>query len=535
MKPLNRFARIFISMIALLSCFGIATNFVDVIPHQAAPGASFAIQIEGTAYPTTRCNSAGTLAGSPKLYIGHVQIPTGSCANDEGTIWIEATIPTDIGLEGWQHLSIRDIEKSNADGILPKDWLNFQIIPKYEGVGWKSYELIGVFPDGYDKNEAHELIETYIASLITRFPKPLNLLKESLQNFEVSVEGLDKFGNISDCKKTLIIVTKTDERMLGIIIEASRVFGVSAGVGLAPNYMNGGESDSAMYSQSTFSQSIQMALLGQDSGVAVQNVETSLSNYALYILDSEPSDKKNDRFLNQAGKNVGHGSIVRQIAEMNMHENVIQSRQVCQSKICKIDSLYTVLCEVIADKKSNSKKNIVVNMSLVTPYDVPLLHLITSAADRAGIWLVTAYGNKDRCKKTEFTDDDYCNAYPADWLKELKTYLYPPPNYPFTHLISVGASNVGQFDKANYERQFSTSTQVRYEPTARALGSYYLSNDKGVTYNNYEGTSFSTPVISSAVLLKLALCSNYKLPDKAFKPKEKFNLERYLRCSPISH
>lgn len=208
----------------------------------------------------------------------------------------------------------------------------------------------------------------------------------------------------------------------------------------------------------------------------------------------------------------GHGmaidQLIRTVAPVTSR---FEYTPACDAKgTCHIIQIIEGLCQAVAAARSQAP--VIVNLSFATPYDHPILRQAVQEALQAGVAVVTAYGNSDRCALRASSLLDYCNAYPADWTTTMEEEKYPG------RLYAVGASEQGNATPQNFQRGEArwsrengqaTITQHRMsvatQPTVLAPAFFWLTPPGMQAQGSqspgaYWGTSFAAPLVTGALV-----------------------------------
>ncbi|GGR61233.1 hypothetical protein GCM10008959_23980 [Deinococcus seoulensis] len=208
----------------------------------------------------------------------------------------------------------------------------------------------------------------------------------------------------------------------------------------------------------------------------------------------------------------GHGraidQLIRTVAPVTSR---FEYTPACDAKgTCRVVQIIEGLCQAVAAVRSQAP--VIVNLSFATPYDHPILRQAVQEALQAGVAVVTAYGNSDRCALRASSLLDYCNAYPADWTTTMEEKKYPG------RLYAVGASEQGNATPQNFQRGEArwsrengqaTITQHRMsvatQPTVLAPAFFWLTPpgmqaQESPSPGAYWGTSFAAPLVTGALV-----------------------------------
>lgn len=214
----------------------------------------------------------------------------------------------------------------------------------------------------------------------------------------------------------------------------------------------------------------------------------------------------------------------------------ISELNACGPESCKLYEVIDALCQagrLSADERKKAEgKRVIVNASFATPYNNILLKAAIRDAVHAGVAVVTAFGNNDRCPANNEQEDfytlsDYCNAYPADWIQELDG------RSTIGALYSVGASQQGNEQVQNFQRGQESygdggNRKIRpratlTQPSTLAPSFFWFRDPQELTpaeksrypdavrqgnVRPYKGTSFSAPLLVGALALWSSLENN---------------------------
>nr|RIY03109.1 hypothetical protein D3W47_13575 [Deinococcus sp. RM] len=194
----------------------------------------------------------------------------------------------------------------------------------------------------------------------------------------------------------------------------------------------------------------------------------------------------------------GHGRWIKEIIKVFAGGTETFAIQVCSGRECQADRVVTTLCDIGALSAAAPSIPHLINFSMAATNDNPILRGALQDVMNAGVAVVAAFGNNDRCLQAALRPSDFCNALPADLTSD-NTFRKPK----LGALYSVGAAQQnnaatlrvqrGERLPGNTAYPWGSATVTR--PSISAPGSYIWD---GTTY---QGTSFATPVVTAALAL----------------------------------
>lgn len=195
---------------------------------------------------------------------------------------------------------------------------------------------------------------------------------------------------------------------------------------------------------------------------------------------------------------LGHGRWINEIIKVFAGGTEAFAVQVCSGRECQADRVVTALCDIGALSAAAPRIPHLINFSMAATNDNPILRGALQDVMNAGVAVVAAFGNNDRCLQAALRPSDFCNALPADLTSD-NTFRKPK----LGALYSVGAAQQnnaatlrvqrGERLPGNTAYPWGSATVTR--PSISAPGSYIWD---GTTY---QGTSFATPVVTAALAL----------------------------------
>lgn len=349
-------------------------------------------------------------------------------------------------------------------------------------------------------------------------------MSDQLRRLERGLRGIDLkpvyqpsavkvFPGGSLCEDTVIQGVQLPAEVradLGILIE--QAYGDSIIVAPDTAKQPPGGQDGQMLRRAGGTNDLAWKSIGLTSVMTSQRV----SSVTVSIIDT--FDGQTDAFTQQTQLDGqpytmrGHGALIDQlIRTVAPTAPLFTYTPACDAKgTCHIVRIIEGLCQAAAEARSQGQ--VIVNLSFATPYDHPLLKRAVGEALQAGVAVVTAYGNSDRCALRPTSLLDYCNAYPADWTTTMNTKGYPG------RLYAVGASEQGnatpqsfQRGEPRWTRESGRATVTQYQmsvatqPTLLAPGFFWLTPPHGAAQQApavaaYWGTSFSAPLVTGALV-----------------------------------
>lgn len=187
-----------------------------------------------------------------------------------------------------------------------------------------------------------------------------------------------------------------------------------------------------------------------------------------------------------------HGSIVKSLIEKLNAYAEVRPIQTCEGDKCNLADVVTALCAA-GEAVAAEHRPVIVNASLSSAYDIPIIRGAIEDISKAGVAIVAAYGNRDRCQKGT-TPLDYCNSYPADYSNEI------------ANLYSVGANQQNNQYVQNFERGYPSKEgdpSTGKIPTISAPSFYWLSTnpDNEDDLLPYKGSSFAAPMLTGMLTI----------------------------------
>lgn len=245
----------------------------------------------------------------------------------------------------------------------------------------------------------------------------------------------------------------------------------------------------------------------------------------IYVMDTYDGKKDDYKYKSSDQSGValmGHGMWIGEIIKSIAPGSSISFINVCGDIYCNPIELYNALCKIQADRHS------IVNLSLATRFNDPVLRGIISELAAKGVLFVASYGNSESClAKTgnikKMIQD--CFLYPSDWMysnKDSKIY-----KYGIEGVFSVGANTRVPPTLSNPDPQPEESNFNRGNPYSEvvdgnkitylgARGDYMrikISAPGAFKFQGatYAGTSFAAPVLTAMLAHRLSACPSGKI------------------------
>ena len=499
----------------LVSAAHAAIPIQDVYPTQVAPGGL--LQVSVAPQENMSCLATGTPL---RIWIGSHAYPV-SCEAQAKIWFLVMTLPNDqevasLPQEGPQGLLVLSAGARPAGPVKASN-RRVEILPRVRNV------LSIRLPAPDDKYSPQRPAELFDPPLNRTDSRRLNAAREAVkQSLRDSSELTQSVGNLpgsaSDgiCGRQLFTIALPGNDLqnnVGLLIEQAERRYPSSGIVIAPDTGKQPPADPTHWSQlpkATINRygwtSIRLATPLPPA--QTQTVPT------VFLIDTynpqltPPDTYAGTRTFNNAPLPfTGHGIHVNELITLVSHPsnpvNMIY-RQVCSADgTCRIADILSGLCEAA---EASQSERVIVNLSVATPYDHPLLKAAVQAAVKKGAAVVTAYGNNDRCSDREGGPLNFCNAYPADWSGDVPS------------LYAVGASQqqnstpqTFQRGQARWTRTGSVAQlvqppmQVATTPSLMAPGFFYLPmvDMRGTPTPDatpFWGTSFATPLVTGALV-----------------------------------
>lgn len=499
----------------LVSAAHAAIPIQDVYPTQVAPGGL--LQVSVAPQENMSCLATGTPL---RIWIGSHAYPV-SCEAQANLWFLVMTLPNDQGIsslpqEGPQGLLVLP---AGARPTVPVEASNrrVQILPRVRNV--LSIRLSGQ-GDKYSPQWPAELFDPPLDRTDSRrLNAAREAVKEILRDYSELTQSrgsLPGSGDDGICGRELFTTTLPEDELqnnVGLLIEQAEQRYPSSGIVIAPDTGKQPPADPTYWSQ------LPKATINHYGWTSIR-LDTPLppaQNRAVptvFLIDTyNPQRMPPDTYAGTRTFNndplpfTGHGTHVNELITLvapALKPTNMRYRQVCSADgTCQIADILTGLCE---SAEASQSGRVIVNLSVATPYDHPLLKAAVMAAVQAGAAVVTAYGNNDRCSDREGGPLNFCNAYPADWSGDVPS------------LYAVGASQqqnstpqTFQRGQARWTRTGSVAQlvqppmQVATTPSLMAPGFFYLPmvDMRGTPTPDatpFWGTSFATPLVTGALV-----------------------------------
>lgn len=212
-----------------------------------------------------------------------------------------------------------------------------------------------------------------------------------------------------------------------------------------------------------------------------------------------------------------HGSIVGKIVHDIVGANYIP-KSICEVDKCNIKYLLKAFCEISNELRGGD----IINLSAGTSYESQMLLKIIQNLTEKNIYLVTSFGNHDRCKNYRLGDT--CSHYPSDYIAS---------NGRLNILIAAAwdpyARKISLFNR-HYNKEYYIP--ISYREAFLLPGEYYYqSASNSNKYVPFYGTSFSAPVLTSLLSIWLNCFDNPISDLQKYKSNGQINYKEKLNNS----